>query len=1219
MTSPTRTAAVGLAVAGLWAIVPDVHAETVTAYSHRRTDYRLVQQPYDQIPGTLVTPHIKWADPLAGRRLRVLVIAPCWTTREAVELGQRLSIELTMIMTRSHEEFGLKAKKQYHEVRPAVLARLAELRLSRSRRYDVVAIGKMAWNTIPERFQRAILGKVVTGAGLVYVSPSGLDATLKKSTKAGVVKTSAEAVLAGVPVGMLPLEQKDMGREGGGTLGPMALRLGQHGQGRVACLDYRDMGVFTNRSDWAWRRLVGPQTVGLTPFVEDDPLFYDYYYAILAKVMLWCARRAPDVSIAVDGQGVEVPRDKLPGTPVGFSVTRHNKSLGACRVVFELRDRENRVLLRKAQPLGDGNPARHAVELPVLTRGLHVLDMWVQQDGRTLNWASAAFRVTGGPIIKTIATDKDAFPPGQPIVGTVTLAGAMPAGATLQVEARDTYGRLVARVRPTVGGVRARFAVRIAHPLSRVVRLDAQVVDARGVVEQQHTYVGVPNRTVDDFVAEMWASGLPNRTHRTVMYQCKRHGINGYYDGAAHYGPERATRASAFNLAWGNVMAHPYCQHIGGVGKWRQTAAGDLASYGPPMHYKVRAYRRYGAYLYSIGEENNISRDQADWARPKAMKAYRQFLQARYGSVQRLNKVWGSTYASWDAVKLIDVGEAKQQRRFPQYVDQDKFRVDQFVRVHEGLDAIIKREAPGAKSAVDICFGMDFDWPRMMKFLGGGWAVEPFRAFVVPGAITGNGIGCNPGQLSEFRMRYYHWQAMLDGGQMLFWWPVGFYRGLGSAAAFTPDASEPLECFSQAAEENLEIHKGIGKLLINSSKVRDPILIHYSNESYYAGMLRRGETTWRESRTFFMDAVEGVGLTHRAVSPEQVASLEFGPDARVLILPYSQAMSAKEVGAVERFVRAGGMLIADYRPALFDEYCRPCGPVKVVKPGTEKTCPKCGGRKRYETKTETVTRWVTCPLCGGAGKVLEGREVAYTGSRLKHVFGAFTPLHVNRVGKGAALYLGKSFKRAGDWQGLAHMLDQYAGVKRHFRVLDKLGAPRTDVMVASFANGRTTLYGVLPQRVVKDPPGAQTWVELPAEAHVYDVRRQDYLGHTKRFRTGAVPAVAKVFAALPSKPEAVTIRTDRSACAPGEPVTVRARVLPPGVAGCGLCVRFEVVGPDGQPMAHYLRKVVSTTGTFEYVIPVCLDEQPGPYQVTVEEVVTGLKAKTSFRVRPTAD
>ena len=41
----------------------------------------------DQIPGTLVSPHVAWANPAACGRLNVLVISPCWTAVASVVRG----------------------------------------------------------------------------------------------------------------------------------------------------------------------------------------------------------------------------------------------------------------------------------------------------------------------------------------------------------------------------------------------------------------------------------------------------------------------------------------------------------------------------------------------------------------------------------------------------------------------------------------------------------------------------------------------------------------------------------------------------------------------------------------------------------------------------------------------------------------------------------------------------------------------------------------------------------------------------------------------------------------------------------------------------------------------------------------------------------------------------------------------------------------------------
>ena len=63
-----------------------------------------------------------------------------------------------------------------------------------------------------------------------------------------------------------------------------------------------------------------------------------------------------------------------------------------------------------------------------------------------------------------------------------------------------------------------------------------------------------------------------------------------------------------------------------------------------------------------------------------------------------------------------------------------------------------------------------------------------------------------------------------------------------------------------------------------------------------------------------------------------------------------------------------------------------------------------------------------------------------------------------------------------------------------------------------------------------------------------------------------------------------------------------------------MCVRFEVFDPAGKPLECYTCKVVSTTGQFEMVVPLALNDAPGRYAVAAEEIASGLRAETEFQV-----
>ena len=62
--------------------------------------------PYGRFSMEFETPHIKWAKPFAGGEIKALILDPQWTYREAVELAQRLDVNMIPWMCYSTEELS---------------------------------------------------------------------------------------------------------------------------------------------------------------------------------------------------------------------------------------------------------------------------------------------------------------------------------------------------------------------------------------------------------------------------------------------------------------------------------------------------------------------------------------------------------------------------------------------------------------------------------------------------------------------------------------------------------------------------------------------------------------------------------------------------------------------------------------------------------------------------------------------------------------------------------------------------------------------------------------------------------------------------------------------------------------------------------------------------------------------------------------------------------
>ena len=102
------------------------------------------------------------------------------------------------------------------------------------------------------------------------------------------------------------------------------------------------------------------------------------------------------------------------------------------------------------------------------------------------------------------------------------------------------------------------------------------------------------------------------------------------------------------------------------------------------------------------------------------------------------------------------------------------------------------------------------------------------------------------------------------------------------------------------------------------------VAILYSRESGYANKYASEISELGNARKSVNAILHDLGLQYRYVSGPQVAAGVLDKTAtRLLILPYCQALRQDEADAIRAFVKAGGTVLADTRPAVWDELCRP--------------------------------------------------------------------------------------------------------------------------------------------------------------------------------------------------------------------------------------------------------------------------------------------------------
>jgi len=117
------------------------------------------------------------------------------------------------------------------------------------------------------------------------------------------------------------------------------------------------------------------------------------------------------------------------------------------------------------------------------------------------------------------------------------------------------------------------------------------------------------------------------------------------------------------------------------------------------------------------------------------------------------------------------------------------------------------------------------------------------------------------------------------------------------------------------------MHDGLARLMREMSGNPDRIAIHYSMASHRLNYALAGGTEkhFRHGRAGWAWLLKECGLGFNMVAADQVEEgrlIEEG--LKVFIMPSSMAMSDKEITAVRAFVEKGGVVIADYAPAIAD-------------------------------------------------------------------------------------------------------------------------------------------------------------------------------------------------------------------------------------------------------------------------------------------------------------
>lgn len=1142
-----------------WTLSPLVRKMESSIKSVDLTDYKL-NRPM---------PHIPWAKPLPGKKLKVLALVSHTNIPEILRLG------LTLDMDWKTTYLGLAnfARKMMNPIYSngdhfGILTGVDidnNLKKAAGGKYDAILIGGFPWDVFPAPVRKRLLDQVRNGAGLVYIGADKPADFLPLKDRKGTLKAVPEAVtdtFAGIPFELLGKESiyryRATGKVHATAGGVPYLVESKLGKGRILALNYRAMfGRFGT-------------SAGLTPdlqdFYPDRGSPHEFYYSLIAKTILHAAGRSMPVTFA----GTEIKDGRA-----AFALNSSFAGETRWEVFIMDRFQERKYSAVQTAVL---KPGKQTVILPLQTApfaGKQSLSVIIRNlNGEVLNWGSWPFEYQPAAAISGLKTGKTAYSEGEEVAFQLKIAGKS-AGKQVHVTMTDSYDRVIAEtILDAAENISGRLKIRNELP-ARSYTLTARLLeDQKAIDRRQTSFLGRPAADKlkwDDYEVGTWMTGDGVRFYLWKEQAELLHDINiktliSNWNSLALRFPVR------YNF-------HPTMLQSAGLGRAGEPAAytktGDKMKLvrkpclsDPAFQKKTaetfsktsRDLYRYALRFIWLGDEQSITSYgglPVDFCfSPHCLGEFRKFLQKRYGSLARLNQAWETAYSTWADVlpktrQEIWAAKGKHVAAWADHLEFMDSRLENIVRTAsmESLKTDPECRISISGTQNPTAYG-GMDWWRQMKvfnslmnyYVGGQHEIQrSFRksAEFMPWRWGYGGMGAS----AVNRV----WETAFLGFKGI--------MGFSYTSQVRPDWRY-YKGLSDTLPHLTRLTSGTGKYMLNSFRSAPQTAVLYSQASIRAAFIENRRDQHRLLREKYIALLRNTGCEFDFISYEQLEQgiLDKGT-FKTLILPDSSALSDKEIAAVLRFAENGGCVIAEGIPARREQNCK------------LRSKPALAGLfrdKRHLLIPNPDTVYLDALKYPGSpdnAKIIEKEQ-----NRLEAVLQRQPEFRRNRICLADSM-TGKPYRHA------YHYIRQDRSGNRLFAMLS-------------------------PEKKER-----QIRISFPAKGHIYNLVDGRYYGETDSLSLPFGQGIPYAFAVLPRK------------TAPGALKISNGCLKVSGVYPLDSAVRIRFFAPDGKEVRHYRKNLLMKEGKAEMPLPFALSDPKGIWKITAKEVVGGLENSIPYELR----
>ncbi len=1153
------------------------------------------------------TPHTTWASPYARGTLKALFIVPHRDgARDVVELYQRMDLDFEEFVVPGSESIGADNKYAENVQGISTEEKTELLRAKLQQDYDVIAICNFDFDAIPAELQYEILRKVAEdGTGLVF----GYYRDTKRDLKRYPIEGAVEMLWEGTPLPAMGswvdrrMEAREMDTVA--SIPAQVLSTWSLGEGRMAVLDWGNPPP----SRWG-----GP---GVTPdyinFSPDLPQIYDYYYALIARVLYWASRDL-EPRVAFSGLGVTAA-DAQDGVSFALDNASGAEMPVTLKATWRLMD--GSVLAESEQDLVLATASTEAtVTVPeTLPGGEILLDLRVVSSDGVEAWGSKQVVNRGVPTIEAVELESEFAEPGGEVEARVSLTEPATAADRLWLRLFDTDHREIRRmeIMPGSGETAVPCSISVDGLTTQAAYLVVELRDEDRLLHRTRRPVFVPTDRPDNYFNIVWAGGDGDELSSYRLRLLREAGFNASLQHPPNDPPSRARNLALHDLHW-----VPYSCRINegdprdGVrrGGWGPKV-GDDSFYNPEYRKaftdlvleRLDGVPPYKPLVYSLGDENRLRYDS--YYGPHDVEPFQQFLQEQYETIEALNESWGSDFATWDDVEPVPYERRPEPENFAPQHDHMAFVEQTYGDFHRHVRAAIRGIDPDAWVGAEGSSPGDLE--TTMEDLE-MWSPYHRRrqdllieSLAPEWLISGNWWGgyVRRWQSGEAQRDYTPDTPMIFD-HLLRGMTAGFYfHGAEGAQGFTSTGLGYPPWVKRFLPGMREIMGGTGMLINAAEPAFDRVAVHWSQPSEHGSEFDQRYGRTRNTHDALLQTFERIVIDPDYVTSKSMAEMLDARDYGIIFVPTSVAIGESDVAQLEAFAERGGVVVADLGCGTLDEHCRPReeGALDgLLGVSTDRSDPVARELSFEEQIGVTVEE----------AKVLPTFEA--TDARVLVEADGLPVVTSRQVGEGAAIALNFSLGEVlrdletTDANALALHLLETADIR-----------PR--VQRTADPNWRVRLFDCDGFEMLaiwrRTPEGAMPTVTLPRPRLVYDIRRGEKVGKTAEVRAAPAGEDVYLFGLFSDTPRAIEIEAPESA-APGEPLQVRLHLRGAGEARV---VRVEAIDANGEEVRN-LRHVFAMDGDNETrTLQPAFNDALGAWTVRAVDIATGMSDEATVMVQ----